>query len=121
MRALYEHQPFKHTRVDIMPGPSPIYRPAFPDDFVAQARDMVRQRMVAYQLRQRATLVLLLHAEPLLSNVRAAAEVHLHPNAVRSWRRRWAQGECGLEDAPGRGRKVRFSPSGPRHCESYSV
>jgi hypothetical protein len=82
---------------------------------VAQARDIMRQRTVAYQLRQRATLVLLLHADPFLSNVRAAAELHLHPNAVRYWRRRWAQGEFGLEDAPGRGRKGRFSPSGPRH------
>ena len=75
-----------------MPGPSPIYRPDFPDDFVEQALEIVRHRTVAYQLRQRATLVLLLHADPLLSNVRAAAEVHLHPNAVRYWRRRWAHG-----------------------------
>jgi hypothetical protein len=66
-----------------MPGPSPAYRPNFPDDFVEQARSIVRQRTVAYQLRQRATLVLLLQADPLLSNVQAAAEVHLHPNAVR--------------------------------------
>jgi hypothetical protein len=85
---LYENQPFEHIRVGIMPGPSPIYRPDFPDDFVAQARDIVRQRTGAYQLRQRATLMLLLHADPLLSNVRAAAQVHLHPNAVRYWRRR---------------------------------
>jgi len=99
-----------------MPGPSPIYQPDFPDDFVEQALEIVRHRTVAYQLRQRATLVLLLHADPLLSNVRAAAEVHLHPNAVRYWRRRWAHGEFGLADAPGRGRKVWFPPSGPRPC-----
>ncbi len=95
-----------------MSGPSPVYRPDFPADFVEQARCIARQRTVAYQLRQRAKLVLLLHADPLLSNVDAAAEVHLHPNAVRYWRRRWARGEFFLDDAPRRGRRVRFSPSG---------
>jgi hypothetical protein len=75
-----------------MPGPSPIYRPDFPADFVEQAQRISQQRTVAYQLRQRARLVLLLRADPLVSNVHAAAEVHLHANAVRYWRRRWAQG-----------------------------
>jgi DDE superfamily endonuclease len=65
------------------PGPSPIYRPDFPAEFVEHARRLARQRTVAYQLRQRATLVLLLHADPILSNVHAAAAVDLHPNAVR--------------------------------------
>src|SRR5713101_5156339 len=96
-----------------MPGPSPADRLDFPDHFVEQVRSIVRQRTVAYQLRQRATLVLLLHTALLLSNVQAAAEVHLHSNAVRYGRRRWANGGFGLEDAPGRGRKVRFSPPGP--------
>ena len=104
-----------------MPGPSPAYRPNFPDDFVEQARGIVRQRTVAYQLRQRATLGLLLQANLLLSNVQAAAEVHLHPNAVRYWRRRWAQDEFGLDDAPGRGWKARFSPSGPSPRQSCRV
>ena len=95
-----------------MPGPSPVYRPDFPAAFVEQAQSIVRQRTVAYQRRQRATLVLLLQADPLLSNGGAAAEVELHPNAVRYWRRRWAKGEFCLDDAPGRGRRVRFPPSG---------
>jgi hypothetical protein len=101
-----------------MPGPSPIYRPDFPAEFVEHARRLARQRTVIYQLRQRATLVLLLHANPVLSNVHAAAEVDLHPNAVRYWRRRWAQGDFFLEDAAGRGCKARFSPSGPRPRQS---
>ena len=104
-----------------MPGPSPAYRPNFPDDLVEQARGIVRQRTVAYQLRQRATLVLLLQADPLLSNVKAATEVHLHPNAVRYWRRRWAHGEFRLADVPRRGRKARFSPPGPRSRQSHRV
>jgi hypothetical protein len=97
-----------------MSGPWPSYRPRFPAAFVEQAQSLVRQRTVAYHLRQRAQLVLLLEADPLLSNVCAAAEVHLHPNAVRYWRRRWALGEFGLADAPGRGRKRGFSPAGAR-------
>lgn len=104
-----------------MPGPSPIYRPDFPADFVEHARRLARQPTVAYQRRQRATLVLLLHADPLLSNVHAAAEVHLHPNAVRYWRRRWAQGAFCLAEEAGRGRKARFSPSGPRPRQSRRV
>src|SRR4051812_7051528 len=81
-----------------MSGPSPWYHPLFPTAFVEQAQGLVRQRTVAYQLRQRAELVLLLEADPLLANSRAAAEVHLHPNAVRYWRRRWAGGEFCLTD-----------------------
>jgi Homeodomain-like domain len=76
-----------------MSGPLPSYRPLFPAAFVEQAQSLVRQRT---HLRQRAQVVLLLEADPLLSNVRAAAEVHLHPNAVRYWRRRWALGEFCL-------------------------
>ena len=49
-----------------MPGPSPTYRPHFPDDCVEQVQGIVRQRTVAYQLRQRATLVLLLQADILV-------------------------------------------------------
>jgi hypothetical protein len=51
-----------------MPGPSPTYRPCFPLAFLEQARQMVRQRTIKFQLRQRAVLVLLLHEQPLLSN-----------------------------------------------------
>ncbi len=104
-----------------MPGPSPIYRPTFPVDFVEQAYHLTQQRTVAYHLRQRAMLVFLLPANPLLSNAQAAAEVRLHPNAVRYWRRRWAQEVFCLEDHPGRGRKARFSPSGPRARQSDRV
>ena len=104
-----------------MSGPLPWYRPLFPVTFVEQAQRIVRQRTVAYQLRQRAQLVLLLEAAPLLSNIRAAAEVHLHPNAVRSWRRRWALGEFGLADAPGRGRQSGFSPAGASPGQSRSL
>jgi Homeodomain-like domain len=104
-----------------MSGPLPLYRPLFPAAFVERAQRIVRQRTVAYQLRQRARLVLLLEADPLLSNTRAAAQVHLHPNAVRSWRRRWALGEFGLADAPGRGRKSGFSPAGARPGQSRRV
>ena len=95
-----------------MSGPSPWYRPLFPAAFVEQAQGIVRQRTVAYQLRQRAELVLLLQADPLLANSRAAAEVHLHPNTVQYWRRRWAGGEFCLTDAPGQDRKSGFSPAG---------
>src|SRR5512144_629548 len=95
-----------------MPGPRPAYRPDFPADFVAQCQQLVIQRTVAYQLRQRARLVLLFYEHPLCSHGEAAARVGLHPDSVRHWRQRWAQGDFSLEDAPGRGRNPHFSPAG---------
>jgi transposase-like protein len=104
-----------------MPGPAPQYRPDFPADFVAQAQRLVRQRTISYQLHQRAHLVLLLQEHSLLSNVAAAAQVGLHPNSVRHWRQRWAQGDFALEDAPGRGGQPAFSPLGARPDQGNSV
>ena len=96
-----------------MRGPLPSYRPEFPPPFLEQAEKIVRQRTVQYQLRQRATLVLLLQQQPRMSNIEAAEQVQLHLRSVQRWRRRWAQGDFALEDTPGRGRKADFSPSGP--------
>ena len=93
-----------------MPGPRPFFRPEFPPDFLARAQAVLRRRTVRFQLRQRASLVLLLHQQPLLSNPEAAARVQLHPNSVRAWRKRWAEGDFTLEDEPGRGRPPVFSP-----------
>ncbi|MEE8291202.1 MAG: hypothetical protein V3R80_06980 [Candidatus Tectomicrobia bacterium] len=95
-----------------MRGPLPSHRPVFPSTFLEEAEKIARQRTVSYQLRQRATLVLLLSHQPLVSNIEAAKEVELHACSVQRWRRRWAQGDFSLEDQPGRGRKADFSPSG---------
>ena len=104
-----------------MSGPMPWNRPCFPTPCVEEAQGIVRRRTVAYQLRQRAQLVLLLQADPLLSNSRAAAAVQLPPNAVRYWRRRWALGEFCLAAALRRGRKSGFSPPGAGPRQSWSV
>jgi hypothetical protein len=53
----------------IMPGPLSACRPDFPTAFVAQFQQLVTRRTVKYQLRQQASLVLLVHAQPLLSHV----------------------------------------------------
>jgi hypothetical protein len=104
-----------------MRGPAPTYRPTFPAEFLAQAKKIVRQRTVRYQLRQRATLVLLFHDQPLMSNTEAAVCVDMHPNSVRLWRRRWANGHFVLEDESGRGPQPRFSPSGSRGGQSHRM
>jgi len=95
-----------------MPGPAPAFRPCFPDDFVARATLVAHRRTEASCRWQRARLVLLLHEQPALSNVEAGLLVGLHPDSVRLWRKRWAQGHFILEDRPGRGRKPVFSPLG---------
>jgi hypothetical protein len=97
-----------------MRGPLPSHRPVFPATFLEHAEKIARQRTVPYQLRQRATLVLLLSHQPLVSNIEAAEQVQLPLCSVQRWRRRWAQGDFSLEDKPGRGRKADFSPSRPR-------
>ena len=96
-----------------MRGPLPSYRPVFPSTCLEQAETIAGQRAVPYQLRQRATLVLLLYHQPLVSHGEAAQRVQLHLCSVQRWRRRWAHGDFSLDDKPGRGRKAAFSPSGP--------
>ena len=93
-----------------MPGPLPLHRPTFPDEFLDEARRLFRARTAASHLRQRARLVLLLLEFPAISNVEAAARIDLHPNSIRLWRQRWASGQFTFEDDPGRGRKPVFSP-----------
>jgi hypothetical protein len=104
-----------------MRGPLPSYRPEFPSTCLEQAEEIARQRTVPYQLRQRATLVLLLHDQPLVSNLDVTQRIQLHPRSVQRWRRRWAAGDFSLEDKPGRGRKADFSPSAPDVGQSRRV
>jgi hypothetical protein len=93
-----------------MRGPQPIHRPAFPADFLAQARQISRRRTAPAAQRQRAALACLLHEEPLLAHAQAADRVGMHPVSVRRWRQRWASGNFSIDDEPGRGRKPTFSP-----------
>jgi hypothetical protein len=81
---------------------------------VDEALRLVRQRQVPHALWQRASLVLLLHNNPSLSNVAAGEELQLHPNTVRYWRKRWAWGDFALQDAARTGRPASFSPTRPR-------
>jgi hypothetical protein len=89
-----------------MSGPAPSFRPEFPVEFLDECRRAVRLRSVARGEFQRARLALLLHGDATLSNVEAGAAVELHPNSVRLWRRRWADGDFSLIDQEGRGRKA---------------
>ena len=104
-----------------MCGPLPSYRPEFPMPFLEQATKLAGQRTVAYQVRQRAALALLLSQQPLVSNSEAAQQVQLHPRSVRRWRHRWSTGDFSLDDKAGRGRKAVFSPSGLRTGQGYRL
>ena len=97
-----------------MPGPTPLYQPCFPLEFVVEARLLSCRRTAPAHLLQRARLVVLLYEQPEISNVAAASAVGVHPNSVRLWRQRWASGLFDLDDQPGRGRKPTFSPPGSR-------
>src|SRR3954469_4941687 len=91
------------SRSRFVPGPLPLHRPTFPDEFLAEARRLFHARTAASRLRQRARLVLLLHESPTLSNVAASARLDLHPSSIRRWRQRWATGHFTFEDDSGRG------------------
>lgn len=94
-----------------MSGPAPLYQPVFPPEFLAKCQQIAKRRATSFGEVLRARLVLLLHDRPSVSNVEAGLEFGLHPNAIRLWRRRWAEGEFSLDDQTGRGRKPTFSPS----------
>ena len=95
-----------------MPGPASPFCPSFPEDFLDQARRAIRSKTIQHRRAQRFQLALLLQHEPLLPNEAAGARVGLSGRQVRRWRQRWAAGDFGVADFPGRGRKPRFSPPG---------
>jgi Homeodomain-like domain len=95
-----------------MPGPVSPFCPSFPEDFLDRARRAIRCGTTEHRLVQRFQLALLLDLQPLLPNETAGARVGLSGRQVRRWRQRWAAGDFGVDDLPGRGRKARFSPPG---------
>ena len=117
----WESRSFLANGRSVMPGPSPLDRPAFPAEFLEQCRGLVRRRTVSLSQYQRARLALLLHESPAMSNVAAGAVVELHPNSVRLWRHRWARGDFSLADQAGRGRKPDFSPSRPGRRQGHRL
>jgi hypothetical protein len=103
-----------------MAGPQSAFRPQFPDDFLGEARAVVRQKTAPHQSVQRCRLALLLHENPELGQEEAGRQVGLSGRQVLRWRQRWTAGDFSVADTPGRGRKAAFSPSrssrGQSHC-----
>ena len=97
-----------------MPGSEPSCQPAFPEDFLRQARREVRHRTAPHQSIQRFRLALLMHQDPCVRHEEAGQRVGLSGRQVRRWRQRWAAGDFSVVDVLGRGRKAAFSPSGAR-------
>lgn len=93
------------------PRPTPCIFPAY---FLQEARETVRRRTAAVQDVQRSHLVLVLYDHPGWSAEEAAQMVGLSARQVQRWRRRWVAGDFSIEDETGRGRKLTFSPAGPR-------
>lgn len=93
-----------------MSGPSPLYRPAFTVEQIAECAHLVRQHSAPQAAVYRAKLALLLHAEPALDNPTAGRRVGKHENWGRYWRRIWATDGFRLHDKAGRGRKPASPP-----------
>jgi Homeodomain-like domain len=92
-----------------MPGPKPRCC-SFPEEFLQEARQLVRQRTARVQDVQRFRLALLLHDRPDLSSEAASELVDLSARQVQRWRSRWVRGDYSIDDLEGRGRKASFSP-----------
>ena len=97
-----------------MPGLVPLFCPVFPEDFLQQACVEVRRKTAPHHVVQRFQLALLLYEEPQVGHEEAGRCVGLSGRQVQRWRKRWTAGDFSVADMSGRGRKVVFSPSGPR-------
>lgn len=95
-----------------MSGPAPHFDPAFPEEFLREARVEVRRKTASHESVQRFQLALLLHEFPRLGKDEAGRRVGLSGRQVLRWRKRWVAGDFGVEDRSGRGRKAAFSPAG---------
>ena len=107
-----------------MPSPYPAYHPQLEPEVVAALEQLVRRPTSEQRLVQRATLALLVHANPTLGNAAAGQQWGQHPNWVRKWRKRWALGGCtlaSLADRPRSGRPPRLSPPGPGDSQSSGL
>jgi transposase len=95
-----------------------VARPSlYPIELSEDEQRELRQRAARYTLPyrevQRAKIVLM--AAEGLENGEIAGRLELRVDTVRKWRKRFfEQRLAGLEEAPGRGRKPAFSPSGRR-------
>ncbi len=97
-----------------MAGPSPLYRPTFKAEQIAECERVARRPSAPQAVVYRAKLALLLHADAALDNPTAGRRVGKHANWVRYWRRAWATEGFRLHDKAGRGRKPSFPPGGGR-------
>ena len=93
-----------------MPLPKPVHQPQFTEAQLAEARRLAAKRSAPLRTVQRARLTLALAAHPEQSHEQIAAHCGLDRDTVYKWRRRWAQQEWSLEDAPRSGRPRTFSP-----------
>ncbi len=104
-----------------MSRPSPLYRPAFAAEQIAQCARLVGQHSAPQAVVYRAKLALLLHAEPALDNPAAGRQLGKHENWVRYWRCAWATEGFRLHDKAGRGHKPAFPSGGRRHGQGAGV
>jgi hypothetical protein len=104
-----------------MPGPLSAFCPAFPADFLAEARATLRRKTAPQRAAQRCRLALLLHENPHLPHEEAGRRVGLSGRQVLRWRQRWDAGDFSVADTPGRGRKATFPPPGPSAGQGHRL
>lgn len=90
-----------------------LYPIELSEDEGRELRHRAARYTLPYREVQRAKMILM--AADGLENGEIARRLELRVDTVRKWRKRFfEQRLAGLEEAPGRGRKPAFSPSGRR-------
>jgi len=88
-----------------------LYPIELSDEEEAELRHRAARYTLPYREVQRAKMILM--AARGLENGEIAGRLEVRVDTVRKWRKRFfEQGLAGLDEAPGRGRKPTFSPSG---------
>ena len=90
-----------------------LYPIELAEDEERELRRRAARYTLSYREVQRAKTILM--AAQGLENGEIARRLEVRVDTVRKWRKRFfEQRLAGLEEAPGRGRKPAFSPSGRR-------
>lgn len=90
-----------------------LYPIELSEDEEQELRHRAARYTLPYREVQRAKIVLM--AAEGLENGEIARRLEVRVDTVRKWRKRFfEQRLAGLDEAPGRGRKPAFSPSGGR-------
>lgn len=91
-----------------MPGPRPKYPISLSEAQEAELTGLSQSYTAPFGQVQRASLLLLAHQQPDMTNTAIAQQLHCHLETVRKWRQRFAT-QGSIKDLPRSGAKRKFT------------